>query len=64
MNKNGAFNRVSKLTLLLLFLIIIFTPFTIIDAGHRGVLMQFGQVQEQVLEEGIHPIIPIVNTVK
>ncbi|MFB2918730.1 prohibitin family protein [Aerosakkonema funiforme] len=64
MKNNSAFNRFSKLTLLLLFLIIIFTPFTIIDAGHRGVLMQFGQVQEQVLGEGIHLIIPIVNTVK
>jgi len=38
--------------------------FVVINAGERGVLMQFGQVQPQVLEEGIHPIIPIAQTVK
>ena len=38
--------------------------FTIVNAGERGVLMQFGQVQSQILDEGIHPIIPIAQTVK
>ena len=38
--------------------------FVVINAGERGVLMKFGQVQPQVLEEGIHPIIPIAQTVK
>jgi regulator of protease activity HflC (stomatin/prohibitin superfamily) len=52
------------LVLLLLVVAIAFKPFTIINAGERGVIMQFGQVQEQVLPEGLHPIIPIVNTVK
>lgn len=50
-----------------IFLIIVaiaFKPFVIVNAGERGVVMQFGKVQERVLEEGIHPIIPIVNTVK
>ena len=54
----------SAIILALLSLIIIFKPFVIIKAGERGVLMQFGQVQEKILEEGIHPIIPIVNTVE
>lgn len=43
---------------------IFFKPFTIINAGERGVVMRFGKVQETVLDEGIHPIIPIVTTVK
>lgn len=47
-----------------LFLLILFRPFTIVNAGERGVVMKFGQVQNQVLGEGIHPILPIVMSVK
>lgn len=43
---------------------IIFKPFTIVNAGDRGVVMRFGKVQDQVLDEGIHPIFPIVTSVK
>ncbi|MDB9446769.1 prohibitin family protein [Anabaena sp. CS-542/02] len=39
-------------------------PFAVINAGERGVLMQFGKVQDRVLDEGLHPIIPIVISVK
>ena len=39
-------------------------PFAIVDAGERGVIMRFGKVQDAVLDEGLHPIIPVVNTVK
>lgn len=52
------------IAILLLLVAIAFKPFVIVNAGQRGVVMQFGQVQEQVLSEGIHPILPIVNTVK
>ena len=64
MKKNKAFYRVVRVALIVLLLFIIFTPFALVNAGERGVLMQFGQVQERVLGEGIHPIIPLVNTVK
>jgi regulator of protease activity HflC (stomatin/prohibitin superfamily) len=64
MTKNKSLNRVTKLTVLLLLIAIIFTPFVIINPGERGVLMQFGKVQQKILGEGIHLIIPIVNTVK
>lgn len=53
-----------RLTLFFLVLALISTFFIIINAGERGVLMQFGKVQERVLGEGIHPIIPLVNTVQ
>ncbi|MBD2184730.1 prohibitin family protein [Planktothrix sp. FACHB-1355] len=43
---------------------IIFRPFAIINAGERGVVMQLGKVQNTVLDEGIHPIIPVVTSVK
>ena len=48
----------------ILFLAIIMRPFAVINAGERGVLMQFGKVQDRVLDEGLHPIIPIVISVK
>jgi prohibitin 1 len=57
-------NSAGKLTALLFLITILLTPFVVINAGERGVLMQFGRVQETVFSEGIHVIIPIVNTVK
>ncbi|MGI8504856.1 MAG: prohibitin family protein [Hassallia sp.] len=48
----------------LLVLAIIFRPFSIVNAGERGVVMQFGKVQDRVFDEGIHPITPIVTSVK
>lgn len=50
--------------IIFLFLAIIFRPFTIVNAGERGVVMQFGKVQDKVLDEGIHPIVPVVTSVK
>ena len=48
---------------LLLFLFLL-RPFAIIKAGQRGVIMRFGKVQDTILDEGLHPMIPIVNSVK
>jgi regulator of protease activity HflC (stomatin/prohibitin superfamily) len=47
-----------------LVLAIFFRPFTIVNAGERGVVMNFGKVQDQILDEGIHPIVPIITSVK
>lgn len=49
---------------ILLILAIFFRPFTIVNAGERGVIMKFGKVQNKVLDEGIHPIMPIVTSVR
>lgn len=54
----------SRIILILLILTLLTSFFAIVGAGERGVLMQFGEVQPQVLSEGIHPIIPLVQTVK
>ncbi|MEG4207058.1 prohibitin family protein [Microcoleus sp. Pol7_A1] len=43
---------------------LILRPFTIVGAGERGVMMRFGKVQDAILDEGIHPILPIVTSVK
>jgi regulator of protease activity HflC (stomatin/prohibitin superfamily) len=64
MKKNKVFYAAVRATLILLLLAIVFTPFVIINAGERGVLMRFGKVQERILGEGIHAIIPLVNTVQ
>lgn len=50
--------------LLLLIVAMMIRPFTVVNAGERGVVMQFGKVQDKVLDEGLHPIIPIVTSVK
>ena len=50
---------------LCLFLIVGFLkPFVIVNAGERGVVMKFGKVQDNIFDEGIHPVIPIVTTVE
>ncbi|MBD2360607.1 prohibitin family protein [Anabaena minutissima FACHB-250] len=64
MNQIKFTNNAGKITALLFLITILLTPFVVVNAGERGVLMQFGEVQKTVLGEGIHIIIPIVNTVK
>lgn len=50
---------------LTLFILAILSSFlAIVGAGERGVLMQFGKVQPQILDEGIHFVIPIMNTIE
>ena len=44
--------------------LLFFRPFVIINAGQRGVVMKFGKVQDGIFDEGIHPIMPVVNSVK
>lgn len=43
---------------------LILRPFAIVGAGERGVMMRFGKIQDAILDEGIHPILPIVTSVK
>lgn len=54
----------SKIFLLLALIFVLSSFFVVVNAGERGVLMKFGQVQERVLTEGIHVIMPFVNTVE
>lgn len=53
-----------RMILVLLVLALLSSFFVIVNAGQRGVLMQFGQVQSEILDEGIHWMMPIVNTVQ
>ena len=45
------------------FILLLMNPFVKIDAGERGVLLNFGAVQEEVLGEGLHLRIPIMQTI-
>ncbi|MBD1857128.1 MULTISPECIES: prohibitin family protein [Leptolyngbya] len=53
-----------QVILVLLCLALISSFIVIVRAGERGVLMKFGAVQNSVLGEGIHFIVPIVETVE
>lgn len=64
MKTNNTRQIVGKWVLIFVLATILLTPFVVVNAGERGVLMQFGKVQDKILGEGIHVIIPIVNTVK
>jgi len=44
-------------------LIFVLKPWVQIGAGERGIVQNFGAVQDKVLDEGIHLKIPIVQTV-
>ncbi len=46
-----------------LFLLLAMNPFVKIDAGERGVLLNFGAVQEAVLDEGLHLRVPIMQRI-
>ncbi|MFD0862967.1 prohibitin family protein [Sungkyunkwania multivorans] len=48
---------------IVVILLFAFKPWVQIGAGERGVVQNFGAVQETVLNEGIHFKIPIVQTV-
>jgi prohibitin 1 len=50
--------------LVLCSIAIAFKPFTVINVGERGVVIHLGQVQERILAEGFHPILPIYTNIK
>ncbi|MBE6789445.1 MAG: prohibitin family protein [Ruminococcaceae bacterium] len=47
----------------ILLVAIISTSFTVVKAGHSGVVMTFGAVEEKVLSEGLHFKAPFIQTV-
>lgn len=51
------------IAIIALVVIFIMNPLIIIGAGERGVVLNFGAVQPQVLEEGLHIRIPIYQKI-
>jgi regulator of protease activity HflC (stomatin/prohibitin superfamily) len=48
----------------LVFLILLFNAFGTVGAGERGVMLQFGAVQDKVLSEGLYFKIPFIQQVE
>lgn len=48
---------------ILIIVVLILNPFVIIGAGERGVVLNFGAVQDTVLDEGIHVRVPIMQRI-
>jgi prohibitin 1 len=51
-------------TIFLLFIAFIFKPFTIVNVGERGVIIHLGEVQDRILNEGFHFMMPVFTSVK
>jgi len=64
---NSALSRVPGKFLVIIVIIILvllfFRPFVQIGAGERGVVLNFGAVQDRVLDEGLHFRVPVMQTV-
>ncbi len=68
MDKKFNFNFNAKkaivpVAIILLLVIIAFNSFTVVEAGHTGVVVTLGKVKEGVLQEGIHAKAPFVQNV-
>ncbi len=52
------------LAALAVVLLLMANPFTIVPGGSRGVVLTAGKIEQVVLDEGLHVVIPFVQTVK
>ena len=64
MNQAAKFVISGSILILIIVLLVVLNPFVIITAGHRGVVMNWGAVSDNVLSEGIHWRTPIQQSVK
>ncbi len=55
---------ITGITIVIFVLILILNPFVLINAGHRGVVLNWGAVSDKILGEGLHFITPIYQKVK
>lgn len=42
---------------------LIFSPFRTVPTGYRGVVTHFGKVQKEILDEGLHFVVPVMTSV-
>jgi prohibitin 2 len=47
----------------IIFIILFFRPWVQVGPGQRGIVLNFGAVQQQVLEEGLHFRIPVMQEI-
>jgi len=48
---------------IIIVILLFFRPFVQIGAGERGVVLNFGAVQDMVLDEGLHFRVPVMQTI-
>ncbi|MHB8057752.1 MAG: prohibitin family protein [Desulfuromonadaceae bacterium] len=46
-----------------IFILIFFRPWVQVGPGQRGIVLNFGAVQNQVMDEGLHVLIPVMQKV-
>lgn len=63
--KSGGYVKKIVITVIVLFvlLVVILNSFTAVTSGHSGVITTFGEVSENVLDEGLHFKIPFVQRI-
>lgn len=62
-NPKNVTRTIISLVVLVVIVLLGFRSFTIVEAGYRGIVLQLGAVQPQVLEEGLHFKIPFIQKV-
>jgi regulator of protease activity HflC (stomatin/prohibitin superfamily) len=55
--------RIVAIVVAVIVLLVFTRPWIQVGAGQRGVVMNFGAVQQRVLPEGLHPRIPVMQQV-
>lgn len=63
MSKKGIVRLVSTVVIVAAVIIVALNCFTIVEAGHTGVVVTLGKVNEGVLQEGMHAKLPFVQDV-
>jgi prohibitin 2 len=48
---------------IIIFILLFFRPWVEVGPGQRGIVLNFGAVQQQVLEEGLHLRIPVMQEI-
>ena len=61
--KSKAMKIIIPVVIVLAALIVAVNSFVVVDAGHTGVVVTMGKVNEGVLQEGLHAKIPFVQSV-
>lgn len=64
MPKSGKTRVVIGLIIVAALLLLFFQPFAIVGPGNRGVVVQLGAVQSEVLGEGFHFRVPVFQQIK
>jgi prohibitin 2 len=52
---------VAGIVTFIIIIVVVFESVVVVQAGHRGVVLYVGVVENRVLGEGVHFIIPLLN---